>query len=155
MPTPANTHVQTIRAWMQLTTGRWNKNEAGGSDMNFQGPISQRHFLYVGYTYLEWLLTPLGPTTPHTAAAQLMKHIAYFIGHRLFIYIYYSLQRCFSFLHLAFLPLLLPCPSNFSFLYFLFSRFLAAGKEIQAFPYFSIYHHIKSLFMFSPSSIGS
>lgn len=87
---------------MQLTIGRWDKkNQAGSSDMNFQGPISQRHFLYVGYTYLEWRLTPLGLNTPHTAAAQLMKRPAYFIGHMLFIYIYYPLQLCFPFLHLS------------------------------------------------------
>lgn len=96
----------------------------------FRGPISQRHFLYVGYTYLEWLLTPLGLNTPHAAAAQLMKHIAYFIGHRLFIYIYYPSQLCFSFLHLACPPLSLPCHSNFLFLHFfpplLFS--VAKGK---------------------------
>lgn len=101
MPTCVNTHAQNICTWMQLAIGRWDKNEAGGSDMNFRGPISQRHFLYVGYTYLEWRLTPLGLNTPHTAAAQLMKHTAYFIGHMLFINIYYPLQLCFPFLHLS------------------------------------------------------
>lgn len=152
-----NTHAQTICAWIQLTIGRWDKSEAGSSDMNFQGPISQRHFLYVGYTYLEWLLTPLGLNTPHAAAAQLMKHIAYFMGHRLFIYIYYPSQLCFSFPHLACPRLSLPCHSNFLFLHFfpplLFS--VAKGKKNKAFPYFSIYHHIKSLFMFLPFSVGS
>lgn len=95
MPACFSTLAKNIRAWMQLTVGRWDRNEAGSSDMNFQGPISQRHLLYMGYTYLEWRLTPLGL---NTAAAQLMKHTAYFIGHMLFIYIYYPLQLCFSFL---------------------------------------------------------
>lgn len=118
------------------------KNEAGGSDMNFQGLISQRQFLYVGYTYLEWRLIPLGLNTPPTAAAQLMKRTAYFIGHMLFIYIYYSLQLCFPFLHLSPSPFLLPSHSTFLFLYFLFSPFLfSGGKGSRSLP---IFLHISS-----------
>lgn len=135
---------------MQLTIGRWDKkNQAGGSDMNFQGPISQRHFLYVGYTYLEWRLTPLGLNTPHTAAAQLMKRPAYFIGHMLFIYIYYPLQLCFPFLHLSPSPVFASMTFHLLILVLFFPplpSFSQEGKEAEAFPYSSIYHHIKVIF---------
>lgn len=142
MPVCVNTHAQNLRAWMQLTIGRWDKNEAGGSDMNFQGPISQRHFLYMGYTYLEWRLTPLGLNTPHTAAAQLMKHTAYFIGHAFYLYLL-SPAALFPFPPpFSLSPILLPCHSTFLFLYFLFSPFLfSGGKGSRSLP---IFLHISS-----------
>lgn len=142
MPACVNTHTQNIHAWMQLSIGRWDKNKAGGSDMNFQGPISQRHFLYVGYTYLEWRLTPLGLNTPHTAAAQLMKHTAYFIGHMLFIYIYNP--RSFVSLSSTFLPFPFLLHSTFLFLYFLFCPFFfSGGKGSRSIP---IFLHISSYY---------
>lgn len=52
---------------LQLTSGRWDKNRAGSAGMNLRVPISQKQFLYVGYTHLERLLTPSGASSTHTA----------------------------------------------------------------------------------------
>lgn len=47
--------------------------------MNSRGPISQRQFLYVGYTHLEWLLVPPGPqhTTQLLEIANEIQNIFY------------------------------------------------------------------------------
>lgn len=60
--------------------------------MNLQGPISQKQFLYVGYTHLEWLLVPppWGFSTPHRSWRWPMKYRTPFVGHMLFIYFYLS-----------------------------------------------------------------
>lgn len=124
--------------------------------MNFQGPISQRHFLYVGYTYLEWRLTPLGLNTPHTAAAQLMKRTAYFIGHMLFIYIYYPLQLCFPFLHLSPSPIFASTTFHLSYSCTFFpSPFLfSGGKGSWSFPiFFNTSSYKNYFFECLPSSI--
>lgn len=69
--------------------------------MNSRGPISQKQFLYVGYTHLEWLLVPPGPQhTTHSYWRSPMKYRTYFIGHMLFIFIY-PLQLYFFFLSLS------------------------------------------------------
>lgn len=72
--------------------------------MNLQGPISQKQFLYVGYTHLEWLLVPLGPQyTTHSYWRWPMKYRTHFIGHMLFIYFYLSPVAIFLFHLLLFL----------------------------------------------------
>lgn len=66
--------------------------------MNLRGPISQKQFLYVGYTHLEWLLVPPGPRhTTHSYWRWPMKYRTPFIGHMLFIYFYLSPVAFFLF----------------------------------------------------------
>lgn len=84
----AKSILKNICGWMlQLTFGRWDKNRAGRLGMNLRGPISQKQFLYVVYTHLEWRLIPPGPQhTTHSYWRSPMKYRTDFIGHVLFIY---------------------------------------------------------------------
>lgn len=150
MPTRVDPHAQSVCAWVQLSIGRWDESEAGGSDVNFQGPISQRHFLHVGYTYLEWRLTPLGLNPPHTAAAQLMKHVAHAVF-LLFIFITpaallpfpppFSLSPFFCF-HVS--------PTSASCIFYSLPSFSPEGrKKNLKHSHISPYHHVKSFYVFA------
>lgn len=98
--------------------------------MNLRGPISQKQFLYVGYTHLEWLLVPPGPQhTTHIYWRWPMKYRTPFIGHMLFIYFYLS-PVAFS-LSPPRSTCLGLCLSHscFSFLFFLFHSLLFSSHH--------------------------
>lgn len=124
---------------MQLTIGGWDKNGAGSSDMNFQGPISQRHLLYVGYTYLEWRLAPLGlnTRTTHSCCTADETHSIFYGTHAFYLLspaALFPFPPPFSLCSFCFHA----TPPFYSCTFFFFSR---EGKGSQSLP---IFLHISS-----------
>lgn len=126
--------------------------------MNLRGPISQKQFLYVGYTHLEWLLVPPGPQhTTHSYWRWPMKYRTPFIGHMLFIY--FHLSPVAFFLPLPPSPLLVLMsvshPCCFFFHSLLFSSHHAKLQEVTNEKKITFYRTHTVLFFFFISAASS